>query len=63
MDFIEGRTKIWKEHMEKIMNKENEWDQMVETGVVARSVEKVTGKKTVKATQKMKSGKANKPSK
>ena len=28
--------------MEKIMNEENEWNQMVETDVVKGSVEKVT---------------------
>ena len=32
--FIEDRAKIWKEHMEKIINEENEWDHMVETDVV-----------------------------
>ena len=26
--------KLWKEHMEKIMNVENEWDQMVEVDIV-----------------------------
>ena len=31
LGFIEeDRAKIWKEHMEKIMNEENEWDRMVE---------------------------------
>ena len=30
----ENRAKIWKEHMEKIMNEENEWDRMVETDLV-----------------------------
>ena len=35
LGFIEeDRAKIWKEHMEKIMNEENEWDHMVETDVV-----------------------------
>ena len=34
LGFIEeDRAKIWKEHMEKIMNEENEWDHMVETDV------------------------------
>ena len=29
LDFIEEDwAKIWKEHMEKIMNEENEWDHM-----------------------------------
>ena len=30
----EGRAKILKEHIEKIMNKKNERDHMVKTGVV-----------------------------
>ena len=30
LDFIEeDRAKIWKQHMGKIMNEDNEWDQMV----------------------------------
>ena len=29
LGFIEDRAKIWKEHMEKIMNEENEWGHMV----------------------------------
>ena len=54
----ESRTKIWKEHMEKIMNKENEWDHMVETDVVEGPVEKVARNEIVEAMQRMKSGKA-----
>ena len=34
LGFIEDKATIWKEHAEKIMNEENEWDQMVETDVV-----------------------------
>ena len=47
--------------MEKIMNEENEWGQMVETDVVERPVEKVARNEIVEATQKMKSGKATGP--
>ena len=54
----EDRAKIWKEHMEKIMNEENEWDHMVETDVVEGPVEKVACNEIVRAMQKMKSGKA-----
>ena len=28
------RGRVWKEHMEKIMNEENEWDQRVEADLV-----------------------------
>ena len=63
LGFIEeDRAKIWKKHTEKIINKENEWDHMVETDAVEGPVKKVTLNKIVKAMQRMKSGKATKPS-
>ena len=63
MGFIEeDRAKIWKEHMEKIMNEENEWDRMVETDVVEGPMEKVVRNEIVEAIQSMKSGKATGPS-
>ena len=46
------------EHMEKIMNEENEWDRMVETDLVEGPVEKVVCNEIVEAIQSMKSGKA-----
>ena len=59
LGFIEeDSTKIWKEHMEKIMNEENKWDRMVETDLVEGPVEKVVRDKIVEAMQSMKSGKA-----
>ena len=52
MAFIEkDRAKIWKEHMEKIMNEENEWDNMVETDVVEGPVEKMACNEIVEAIQ------------
>ena len=51
--------------MEKIMNKENEWDRLVETDLVEGPVEKVACNpcnKIVEAIQSMKSGKATGPS-
>ena len=55
LGFIEeDRAKIWKEHIEEIMNEENEWNHMVETDVVEGTVEKVVRSETVKAMQKMK---------
>ena len=48
--------------MEKIMNEENKWDQMVETDVVEGPVEKVARNEIVKATRKMKLKKAIGPS-
>ena len=47
------RTKIWKEHMEKIMNEENEWNHMVKIDVVKGPVEKVARNQIVEAMQKM----------
>ena len=63
LGFIEeDRAKIWKEHMKKIMNEENEWDRMVETDAVEGPVEKVARNEIVEAIQSMKSGKATRPS-
>ena len=59
LGFIEvDKAKIWNEHMEKIANKENKWDHMVETNVVEGPVEKVARNEIVEAMQKMNSGKA-----
>ena len=57
------RGKLWKEHMEKIMNVESEWDQMVEAGMIERPVEGVTDEEVIEAMNKMKLGKAAGPSK
>ena len=59
LGFIEkDRAKIWKEHMEKIMNEENKWDCVVETDLVEGPVEKVVRDEIVEAMQSMKSRKA-----
>ena len=63
LGFIEeDRAKICKEHIERIMNEENEWDQMVETDVVEGHVEKMARNEIVEAMHTMKSGKATRPS-
>ena len=56
------RGKLWKEHMKKIMNVENEWDQMVEVDMVEGPVEGVTDEEVMEAMNKMKLGKAAGPS-
>ena len=56
------RGKLWKEHMEKIMNVENEWDQMVEVAMVEGPVEGVIDEEVMEAMNKMKLGKAAGPS-
>ena len=38
--------------MEKILNEENKWVQMVQTNVVERRVERVTRKEIVEAMQR-----------
>ena len=53
------RGKLWKEHLEKILNVENELGQMAE----ADMVEGATYEEMMKAMNKMKLGKAFGPSK
>ena len=48
--------------MQKIMNVENEWDQMVEADTVEGLVEGVTDEEVMEAINKMKLGKAAGPS-
>ena len=57
------RGKLWKKHMEKILNVKNELDQMAETDMVEGSVEGVTYEEVMKTINKMKLGKAVEPSK
>ena len=54
--------RVWKEHMERIMNEENEWDQNVQADLVEGPVERVSWEEVVKALGKMKGGKAAGPS-
>ena len=55
------RGKLWKDHMEKIMNVENEWDQMAKADMVEGPVEEVTYEEVMEAMNKMKLGKAAGP--
>ena len=57
------RGKLWKEHMEKILNVENELGQMAEADMVEGLDEGVTYDEVMKAMSKMKLGKAAGPSK
>ena len=60
LGFIEeDRAKIWKEHMEKIMNKKNEWDRMVETDLVEKPMEKVVRDEIVEAKYEIRKGNWN----
>ena len=54
------RGKLWKEHMEKIMNVKSEWDQMVEADMVEGPVEGIIDE-VMEAMSKRKLGKAAVP--
>ena len=56
------RGKLWKDHMEKIMNVENESDQTAKADMVEGPVEEVTYEEVMEAMNKMKLGKAAGPS-
>ena len=50
--------RVWKEHMERVMNEKNEWDQNLQADLVEGPVERVRREEVVKAMEKMKAGKA-----
>ena len=54
----EDRCKIRKEHMDRIMNKENAWDHKVDAAMVEGPVEKVSRKEVRETIRKMKQEKA-----
>ena len=58
----DDRKRIWKEHMEKIMNEENPWDQVTDADMVEGPVEEVTRVEMMSAIKAMKFGKAAGPS-
>jgi hypothetical protein len=51
------RAKVWKEHMERVMNEENEWDGVVDVDVVHGPIDRVTMKEVMTAIKAMKLGK------
>ena len=56
------RAEVWKYHMEKVMNEENEWDGDVEVDVTHGPIEEVTMEEVEKAVKSMKLGKATRVS-
>ena len=56
------RKRTWKNDMEEIMNKENDWDHMAEANMVAGPIKNVTREKMAIAIKVMKLGKAAGPS-
>ena len=57
------RKRIWKNHMEEIMNKENDWDHVTAASMVEGPIKNVTHEEMAIAIEMMKPGKAAGPSK
>ena len=55
----EDRGKIWKEYMEDLMNKENDWDQDVKSEVIEGPIERISQAEVSLALKGMKSRKAS----
>ena len=58
----QDRIRVWKHHMEEIMNVENVWDERTEVEVVEGPIEKVTCEEVVESMNVTASGKAPGPS-
>ena len=56
------RGKVWKEHMERIITEENEWDQNEKAELVEGPVIRVSQEEVLKAIREMKVAKAAGPS-
>ena len=59
---MDDRKKIWKEHMEKLMNVENEWSDSIDASKVERAVRRIEIEEVGCAMNRMKIGKASGPS-
>ena len=57
----DGRKRVWKEHMEAIMNEENPWDRMVNVEVVEGPMEPFAMNEVERALGIIKNGKASGP--
>ena len=53
------RKRVRKEHMKKVINKENAWDQKTDIGIVKGPVEEASLKEITSVMKKMKLGKAS----
>ena len=58
----DDRKKIWKEHMEKLMNVENEWSDSIDASKVEGAVRRIEVEEVRCAMNRMKIGKASGPS-
>ena len=59
---VGDRKKIWKEHMEKLMNVENEWSDSIDASKVEGAVRRIEVEEVRCAMNRMKIGKASGPS-
>ena len=59
---VDDRKKIWKEHMEKLMNVENEWSDSNDANKVEGAVRRIEVEEVWCAMNRMKFGKASGPS-
>ena len=59
---VDDRKKIWKEHMEKLMNVENEWSDSIDANKVEGAVRRPEFVEVRCAVNRMKIGKASGPS-
>ena len=56
--YVDNRKKIWKEHMEKLMNVENEWSDSIDASMVEGAVGKIEVEEVRCAMNRMKIEKA-----
>ena len=56
---IKDRAKLWKAHESKIMNEENEWDQIADADTVMGPIERVMREEIMKAFKYLRTEKAS----
>ena len=59
---VDDRKKIWKEHMEMLMNIENEWSDSIDASKVEGAVRRIEVEEVRGDMNRMKIGKASEPS-
>ena len=59
---VDDQKKIWKEHMEKLMNVENKWSGSIDASKVEGAVRRIKVEEVLCAMNRMKIGKASGPS-
>ena len=59
MIIVDDQKNIWKEHMEKLMNVENEWSDSIDDSKVEGAVRRIEVEEVQCAMNQMKIGKAS----